>query len=52
MDDIRYSEFLFLEAVAAGKIDYFVANDQARQKALGLPQNGNFYVEMAITEEI
>lgn len=49
MDDIRYSEFLFLEDVAAGKIDYFNANDQARQRALGLPQNGDFYVEMAIT---
>src|SRR4051812_25178942 len=49
MDDIRYSELLFLQAVAGGKIDYFNASDQARQKALGLPQHGDFYVEMALT---
>jgi len=46
MTDVRYSEFLFLQAVAAGKIEHFNPTDRVQMEAIGL--RGEFYVEMAI----
>src|SRR5437588_1030064 len=46
MDDVRYSEFLFLQAVANGKLELFNPLDQVQQEALGV--KGHLYVEMAV----
>jgi diguanylate cyclase (GGDEF)-like protein len=46
MDDVRYSELLFLQAVASGKLVHFDTCDRIHQQAIGL--SGHLYVEMAV----
>jgi diguanylate cyclase (GGDEF)-like protein len=46
MEDVRYSELLFLRAVANGKLSYFHASNPDHQKEFGL--RGDLYVEMAL----
>ncbi len=45
-DDIRYSEFLFLRALANQSLDYFNPNDPKQTVAIGLHQQ--LYIEMAV----
>ena len=47
MDDIRYSEFLFLRGIDAGQIERFSYSDRSQCKALGL-KSLNMYLEMVI----
>src|SRR5439155_8046824 len=46
MDDVRYSELLFLRAVATGKVEYFNVSDHMLQKAVGL--QGEMFIEMGV----
>jgi diguanylate cyclase (GGDEF)-like protein len=47
MDDIRYSELLFLQAIAKDSFTPFSGHDQAKAKAVGLSME--MYVDMAAT---
>lgn len=49
MDDVRYSEFVFLRAIASGvpEFEFFHAANTAQTKAVGL--GGAMYVDMAAT---
>jgi diguanylate cyclase (GGDEF)-like protein len=47
MEDIRYSEFLFLQGVADAQTNKFWVNDPAQLKRLGIV-NGNHYLQLVI----
>ena len=47
MDDIRYSEFKFLQALESGLIDNFHSGDEKQTELVGLDQR--MYVQMAAT---